>query len=107
MFKHNHDTKHQKMESNRIFDFDYWSKLYEVDPKKFERNRADLIDQVIGSIPIQRRLEAERLVFRINAIRYKKPNPLSSCIELYSIMWDNFLTLNETLNQFSNSAQEN
>lgn len=69
------------------FDFDQWKKLYETDPKEFERKKREAIEECItsaGSPEQQQKLR--QLQWNIDAEVRKCKNPLEACIKLYSML---------------------
>lgn len=69
------------------FDFDDWARLASDDPQAFEQRRLRAIESVIAEAPhMEQRLRA--LQWRIDMERARHPNPLSSCIHVYRMMWD-------------------
>ncbi|BCB27816.1 hypothetical protein SKTS_27020 [Sulfurimicrobium lacus] len=75
------------------FDFDKMMVLARENPQEFERQRHDLLEEVIES-----RADikwAKAFQSRIDMERRKARTPLGCCIHLYSRMWDSFYNLDE------------
>lgn len=71
------------------FDFDRWAKLAKDDPEAYEDMRKKLIQEVIdGAAPeVKRRMEG--LQWQIDQVRTGSTNPMSSCLKISKMMWDN------------------
>jgi hypothetical protein len=98
--------KQANTEKPRI-DFDSWSELAQQDPEAFEKRRAEVIEQVIQSIPTHKQHRMRCLQWKIDQIRARAGNPLSACIKLSELMWDSLLGpggLREVLEGASSSA---
>ena len=74
------------MEMNSIADWEQWVKLYRENPEEFERERLATIEELIMSQPVYIRHRSRQLQWRIDAIRRRAPNSLSSCIRIYDMM---------------------
>jgi hypothetical protein len=71
-------------------DFDHLLKLAEKDPVKFEDMRQQAIDTFIATLPDERQVHLRRLQWRIDQERRNR-SPLSACIHISSLMWDNMV----------------
>lgn len=74
------------MEMNSIADWEQWVKLYRENPEEFERERLAAIEELIMSQPVFIRHRSRQLQWRIDAVRRRAPNSLSSCIRVYDMM---------------------
>ncbi len=70
------------------FDFDYWMKLAQSDPKKFEDKRRETVEELIHSMPEQYHRRLRQLQWKIDAIRRVSPNPLASCVRISNMLMD-------------------
>ena len=78
-----------KESSNEIdFDFDAWMALYKKDPESFEKQKKDLVQEVINQAPekMQRRLNG--LQWQIDTEVKLAKNSLDGCIKVYQMMMD-------------------
>lgn len=73
------------------FDFDYWRKLAAEDPQGFEVARRSAVAALIQRAPKERQQRMQGLQWRIDRIRETAPNPMSACLKISSMMWDNML----------------
>jgi len=73
------------------FDFDEWVKLAKEDPDAFESKRRQAIQEILDktSPEIKRRMEG--IQWQIDQIRSTSSNPMSSCLKISQMMWDNVL----------------
>lgn len=74
------------MEMNSIADWEQWVKLYRENPEEFERERLAAIEGLIMRQPVSIRHRSRQLQWRIDAVRRRAPNSLSSCIRIYDMM---------------------
>jgi hypothetical protein len=81
------------------FDFDDWAKLAQHDPEAFEKRRREAIDAVIAKAPLHEQQRLRGLQFRIDMERQRASNPLSACIRINKMMWDQFNTLRGSLEE--------
>ena len=70
------------------FNFDEWATLAKTDPTAFAQRRADVIEAVIASAPLERQQQLRRLQWRIDMERQRCSNPMHACIHLFNKMWD-------------------
>jgi hypothetical protein len=76
--------------SHTDLDFDHLLKLAERDPVKFEALRQRTIDTYIATLPDERQMHMRRLQWRIDQERRNR-SPLSACIRISGLMWDNMV----------------
>ncbi|MBL1143011.1 MAG: DUF3135 domain-containing protein [Proteobacteria bacterium] len=76
---------------NTEFDFDAWVKLAKENPEAYEEMRQKMIQDVIDntSPEVKRRLQG--LQWKIDQIRSTSTNPMSSCLKISQMMWDNVI----------------
>jgi Protein of unknown function (DUF3135) len=69
------------------FDFEEWAALAKSDPEAFEAKREKAIARFIeqASPHMQNRLRG--LQWRIDMVRDRSTNPLSSCMQIFNQMW--------------------
>ncbi len=67
-------------------DFDAWSALATSDPHRFEQQRTNLINEVIGFASKKRQQRLRCLQWRIDNIRKTSSTPLAACIKLSNMM---------------------
>lgn len=72
-------------------DFDAWSALATGDPHRFEQQRTNLINEVLGFAPEKRQQRLRGLQWRIDNIRKTSSTPLAACIKLSNMMHDSVL----------------
>lgn len=70
------------------FDFDWWMKLAEHDPKAFEKARQNLIQATINEAPEQMYQRLNGLQWRIDTEIKLATNPLDGCLKVYRMMMD-------------------
>ena len=80
------------------FNFDEWATLAKTDPAAFAQRRADLIEAVIASAPLERQPQLRRLQWRIDMERQRCSNPMHACIHLFNKMWDSVYSERGLLN---------
>lgn len=83
------------------FDFDDWATLARTDPDRFEARRRAAIDAIIEGAPVEQQSRLRGLQFRIDMERSRASNPLSACIRLNRLMWDQVARLRESLNELN------
>ena len=74
-----------------LVDFDNWSVLAKSDPEAFEARRAEVIEQMIASLPEHKQQRMRCLQWKIDQVRARAGNPLSACIKLSEMMWDSLV----------------
>lgn len=102
-------AKTYRLENLKSLDFELWSKLAMHDPGTFESMRLAMIEDLIKSAPPARRQRLRCLQWRIDQERRLSHSPLSACIRISRLMWDNLVgedglmdhlqNLNESLNR--------
>ena len=80
------------------FNFDEWATLAKTDPTAFTQRRADLIEAVIASGPLERQQQLRRFQWRIDMERQRCSNPMHACIHLFNKMWDSVYSERGLLN---------
>jgi Protein of unknown function (DUF3135) len=73
------------------FPFDSWAALARNDPQAFELARKEMIAGLIDAAPERLRSRLEGLQWQVDTLRQRAPNPLSACLKISSLMWDNVL----------------
>lgn len=81
------------------FDFDEWAKLAKDDPDAFERRRREAIEAVIAKAPDAEQQRLRGLQFRIDMERQRASNPLSACVRINNMMWEQFNNLRVALEE--------
>lgn len=74
-----------------ISDFKAWAALAESDPAGFEVAREAAVAALLAQAPTHYRQRLEGLQWRIDRIREQSDNPMSACVKLSRMMWDNVL----------------
>lgn len=72
-------------------DFDAWARLASSDPHDFEKQRAELVSQVLERSPTDRQPRLRRLQWRIDKVRETSGTPLAACIRISNMMWDSVM----------------
>ncbi len=76
--------------------FDERVRLFKEKPELFEKMRLEAIESFLDTIKdLEKRKRLEGLQWRVDQVRRKNKNPLSSCTALSEMMWANFRELNE------------
>lgn len=94
---------------NTEFDFDAWAKLAKDDPNAFESMREQMIQDVIASTSPEIKRRMEGLQWQIDQIRSTSANPMSSCLKISQMMWENVTGedgLIDHMRQLSDPIQE-
>lgn len=76
-------------------DFKYWMDLAEQDPEQFEVQRAEVINELIASLPAERQMHLRRLQWRVDQVRMRSATPLAATIAISRMMWDTFYHLRD------------
>jgi uncharacterized protein DUF3135 len=76
---------------NTEFDFDEMVRLAKEDPDAYERKREAMIQEVIDNTSPEVKRRMEGLQWQIDQIRTTSANPMSSCLKISQMMWDNVL----------------
>ena len=74
-----------------LVDFNHWSELARSDPEAFEARRAEVIEQMIQSMPEHRQQRMRCLQWKIDQVRGRAANPMAACIKLSEMMWDSLV----------------
>ena len=82
----------------KSFNIDEWAALAKTDPEAFAQRRADVIEAIIASAPLDRQQQLRRLQWRIDMERQRCRNPMHACIHLFNKMWDSVYSENGLLN---------
>ena len=77
------------------------ARLAREDQRSFETLRRELIESLINGAPDTIQLRLRQLQFRIDGIRQRSRSPLGAAVKIQKLMWDNFLRLNDQLQEFS------
>lgn len=72
-------------------DFDAWAHLAHTDPHNFEKQRSDLLNEVILHIPLEKQQRIRCLQWRIDRVRETSGTPLAACIRISNMMWDSVM----------------
>lgn len=86
--------------------FDHLRKLAERDPVEFEDLRQKAIDNYIATLPDERQILMRRLQWRIDQERRNR-SPLSACIRISGLMWENMLGPKGMLGYLHNLTSDN
>ena len=78
-------------ESELQFDFDHWATIARDDPDRFELMREALLEEMIQQSPDNIRQRMEGLQWKINQVRNRSANPMTSCLRISRMMWDSVL----------------
>ena len=76
-------------------DFEQWVELAVNDPAQFEVMRRAAIDEFLGSVSAERRLQLQRLQWRVDRVRERCANPMAATIAISEMMWDAFYDLHD------------
>jgi len=74
-------------------DFEKWAALANSDPDGFEAMRRAAIDEFLESVSEERRLQLQRLQWRVDRVRERSHNPMAATIAISEMMWDSFYSL--------------
>lgn len=96
------------MDTDGEFPFDFWARLAQQDPGAFEEARRLMVESLIESAPARVQPRLKGLQWQIDQVRRRAPNPLSACLKLSNMMWNNVLGedgLSENLQSLSGGRQ--
>lgn len=79
---------------HKPIDFEKWAELASTDPAEFEAMRRAAIDEFLGTVPAERRLQLQRLQWRVDRVRERCNSPMAATIAISNMMWDSFYSLN-------------
>lgn len=82
-------------------DHEFLSKLARDDPKGYESLRRELIANVIDAAPEALKPRLRGMQFRIDCQHESSRSPLGLTVSIYKDMWEAFLKLNDSLQDFS------
>lgn len=95
-----------KIKSESI-DFDVWFQLALKDPEAFERKRKLLVEATIENAPVDKQERLRCLQWRIDRVRDLSSTPMSACIKISRLMWDNVVGSNGLLENLQELSQLN
>ena len=72
------------------FDFERWMRIAKDDPRRFELLRQEAIDEVINNASKKNQARLRGLQFHIDAKRRISGSALGSCIQMSTMMLDQF-----------------
>lgn len=81
--------------SMKPMDFEKWAELAISDPAEFEEMRRAAIDEFLASVSAERRLQLQRLQWRVDRLRERSPTPMAATIAISEMMWDSFYDLHD------------
>ena len=76
-------------------DFNDWMALAQCDPEQFELMRLQAIDELIESMPEDRKMHLRRIQWRIDRVRERSASPMAATIAISRMMWDAFYSLRD------------
>jgi hypothetical protein len=79
----------------RPMDFEKWAELAVNDPAEFEEMRRAAIDEFLASVSVERRLQLQRLQWRVDRVRERCTTPMAATIAISEMMWDAFYDLHD------------
>lgn len=81
--------------SRESMDFEKWAELAVNDPAEFEEMRKATINAFLESVPAERRLQLQRLQWRVDRVRERCSTPMAATIAISEMMWDAFYDLHD------------
>jgi hypothetical protein len=82
--------------SMKPMDFEQWVELASNDPEQFEEMRRAAINEFLESVPSsERRLQLQRLQWRVDRVRERCTTPMAATIAISEMMWDAFYDLHD------------
>lgn len=81
--------------SMKAMDFERWVELAVNDPDEFEVMRQAAIEDFLASVSAERRLQLQRLQWRVDRVRERCTNPMAATIAISEMMWDAFYDLHD------------
>jgi len=81
--------------SIKPMDFERWVELAVNDPAQFEEMRRAAIDEFLQGVSAERRLQLQRLQWRVDRVRERCATPLAATIAISEMMWDSFYDLHD------------
>ena len=79
----------------KSMDFEHWVDLAMNDPERFEEMRRAAIDEFLASVSDDRRLQLQRLQWRVDRVRERCATPMAATIAISEMMWDAFYDLHD------------
>ncbi|MEJ2390908.1 MAG: DUF3135 domain-containing protein [Gammaproteobacteria bacterium] len=79
----------------KSMDFEKWAELAVNDPTEFEEMRQAAIDEFLASVSDERRLQLQRLQWRVDRVRERCTTPMAATIAISEMMWDAFYDLHD------------
>ena len=76
-------------------DFEQWVNLATTDPAQFEVMRRAAINEFLNSVSEERRLQLQRLQWRVDRVRERCTTPMAATIAISEMMWDAFYDLHD------------
>jgi hypothetical protein len=76
-------------------DFEHWVDLAMNDPEQFELMRQAAINEFLESVSAERRLQLQRLQWRVDRVRERCTTPMAATIAISEMMWDAFYDLHD------------
>ena len=76
-------------------DFEQWANLASTDPAQFEVMRRAAINEFLNSVSGERRLQLQRLQWRVDRVRERCATPMAATIAISEMMWDAFYDLHD------------
>jgi hypothetical protein len=76
-------------------DFEQWADLASSDPAQFEVMRRAAINEFLNSVSGERRLQLQRLQWRVDRVRERCSTPMAATIAISEMMWDAFYDLHD------------
>lgn len=81
--------------SMKPMDFEKWAELAVNDPAEFEEMRQATINAFLDSVSAERRLQLQRLQWRVDRVRERCSTPMAATIAISEMMWDAFYDLHD------------
>ncbi len=81
--------------SIKPMDFERWAELALNDPLQFEEMRRAVIDEFLQGVSAERRLQLQRLQWRVDRVRERCATPLAATIAISEMMWESFYDLHD------------
>ena len=86
-------------------DFERWAELATNDPMQFEEMRRAAINAFLQNVSAERRLQLQRLQWRVDRVRERCTTPMAATIAISEMMWDSFYDLHDRYQDlFGNQA---
>jgi soluble lytic murein transglycosylase-like protein len=85
----------KQVQSGKPMDFERWAELAISDPEQFEEMRRAAIDEFLQSVSSERRLQLQRLQWRVDRVRERCTTPMAATIAISEMMWESFYDLHD------------